>query len=338
MNNYIFFILETKYIMRICIFASEVSALIDKNRYKSREDAYIDIWKRYDNKSYRMCMDHNEYEPPTTVRKRKLVNLENQREVEVQKKIKNLVQPDVSSDQVEAFIMSDPICASLNVTEKNNKVSQLVEILRDESIISVQEKTERCQRVIPTINDTIIKSIGDQRVDPSLPQVIADSSLERFVTDTIHTTIGQQQEDTSINRYEKTNNVVVKDRNKRGYRKYIDGFFIYGKVDGIREDGYIVEHKQRINRLFGRIIEREKIQLYIYMFLTDTTKAILIETYGSNQQSYELDFDESVWNTYKKMLTSAVHDLYDMLRSPDKRNELIMTYNEGGTRAVGSKG
>ena len=325
------FLLETKYTMRICIFASEVSALIGKNRYKSREDAYIDIWKRCDNKSYRMCMEQNEYEPPTTVRKRKLDDLENQRGMDVQKKIKKLVQPDVSPDQIEAFIMSDPICASLNINEKKNKVTQLVEILRDESIISVQEKTERCKRVMPTINDTIIQSIDDQRVNPSLPQVIADSSLVQFVTDTIHTTIGQQQEDTSINRYEKTSNLLVKERNKRGYSKYIDSFCIYGKVDGIREDGYIVEHKQRINRLFGRIIEREKIQLYIYMFLTDTTKAILIETYGSIQQSYELDFDESVWNTYKKMLTSAVHDLYDMLRSPDKRNEFIMTYTEGLT-------
>jgi len=214
------------------------------------------------------------------------------------------------------------------VSAKKEKITKLVDIIHDESIKSKKEKTCLCEQVIPTINDTILKSIQEETVDPALETITVDQSVTKFITDTIHTTIGQQQEDKSINRYEQDNQVRVIDRNKRTYKKTMSDFIVYGKVDGIQEDDQIIEHKQRMNRLFGRIVEREKIQLYVYMYLTGITKATLVETYRSSQQSYSLEFEQDTWRMYKQSLTEAIHELRNILASSDRKRTLLTKTNE----------
>ena len=53
-------------------------------------------------------------------------------------------------------------------------------------------------------------------------------------------------------------------------------FVLIGEVDGFLDDGTIVEIKNRKNRLFKRIYNYEKVQMYAYLYLWNRDRCILI--------------------------------------------------------------
>jgi glutaredoxin 2 len=88
---------------------------------------------------------------------------------------------------------------------------------------------------------------------------------------------------------------------------------ISGRVDGIQED-CVVEHKQRRYRLFGKVTQRENIQLYVYMYLTGLKTSKLVETFGDKQLVHIVDFDSGVWDAYIARISEAVQELSDILK------------------------
>ena len=85
---------------------------------------------------------------------------------------------------------------------------------------------------------------------------------------------GNLFEKKGINQYEKKTNRVVTARNSEMFEKTITTTSDYtvvirAKVDGIdRENDCLIEHKNRVRRLFEEIPDYEKVQLEIYMRLT----------------------------------------------------------------------
>jgi hypothetical protein len=123
---------------------------------------------------------------------------------------------------------------------------------------------------------------------------------------------GKEKESVNLNDLEKKENIKIVQRNASFMKKNLcdlttqDGqkyvVVVGGKVDGIVEEtSTLVETKNRQRRLFGEIPLYEKVQLEMYMFLTDTRSIMHIEHYGgqSNKTLYNADsafFDEIVKN------------------------------------------
>ena len=59
---------------------------------------------------------------------------------------------------------------------------------------------------------------------------------------------------------------------------------------------YVVETKNRANRLFNRIPDYEKVQLNAYMFLIEKDKSLHIENYNEESNEVEYDFDKCFWD------------------------------------------
>ena len=72
-------------------------------------------------------------------------------------------------------------------------------------------------------------------------------------------------------------------------------FKLFGRLDGLRDDGAVVETKNRRNRIFGYVPTYERIQLHTYMVLTSTKHAVLVENFEEHQQTHDVLFDESFW-------------------------------------------
>ena len=70
---------------------------------------------------------------------------------------------------------------------------------------------------------------------------------------------------------------------------------IRGKVDGIA-DGYIVESKNRTNRLFNTLRPYERVQMEGYMFLTGLNKSVLTEHYDDTSNTIHCIHNEPFWN------------------------------------------
>ena len=76
-------------------------------------------------------------------------------------------------------------------------------------------------------------------------------------------------------------------------------FMLTGKIDRIEEkpDGsrILVEIKNRANRLFGKVVEYENIQVQVYLQLLGLEHARLVEQYNQEIASYEVPRDDALW-------------------------------------------
>ncbi len=81
---------------------------------------------------------------------------------------------------------------------------------------------------------------------------------------------------------------------------------IIGKIDGRDEQGNIVETKNRRNRLFSVIPLYEKVQLEVYMWLTDTKQTTHIQNYNGKSKVTRYDHDDTIWNKIIYGLESIV--------------------------------
>lgn len=98
---------------------------------------------------------------------------------------------------------------------------------------------------------------------------------------------GLQMEESSIQEIEKRLQVVISERNTKTWKKKIYhptyDLWIHGKVDGIDNKNRVVETKNRCSHLFFDIPSYEKVQLELYMWLTNTTECIHAEMFQSIQ-------------------------------------------------------
>ena len=113
---------------------------------------------------------------------------------------------------------------------------------------------------------------------------------------------GTLKEESNLNSMETECGQSVRDRNTQLFRHALDTVagrrvILVGRIDGRREDGHIVEVKERRNRLFHCIPLYEKVQLCAYMVLTGTHHAILRERFDSQCKDHAFDFDSTLWDT-----------------------------------------
>ena len=71
---------------------------------------------------------------------------------------------------------------------------------------------------------------------------------------------------------------------------------ITGKVDGLDEQGRVVETKHRRRRLFNKIPLYERVQLEVYMWLTNTRECVHIENFGSSSNNLIYRHDDELWS------------------------------------------
>jgi hypothetical protein len=70
---------------------------------------------------------------------------------------------------------------------------------------------------------------------------------------------------------------------------------LVGLIDGRRGEDSIIEIKNRQKRLFGYVPLYEYIQCQVYMKLTGTEKCTLIEQFGDESNSFDLEFSYTMW-------------------------------------------
>jgi 23S rRNA pseudoU1915 N3-methylase RlmH len=95
----------------------------------------------------------------------------------------------------------------------------------------------------------------------------------------------------------KSNNLITYMSTIHETDKFI--YVLIGAVDGFHaETGGVVETKHRKSRLFEEVKDYERIQVEVYMHLTDTqdVTATLLENYIGESSSQEIVHDKELWN------------------------------------------
>ena len=139
----------------------------------------------------------------------------------------------------------------------------------------------------------------------------------------IYTEIGKDKEDDGLDQHAKKTGRDVGRRNNKFYRLDGNGFVIWGMIDGYDETtGTVIEHKQRQNRLFRGIPGYERVQCFLYMKMTNSTRATLVQTYGDQQSSFDVSWDADEWADIETGLDEVVSNLNQLKNDMRTRIEL----------------
>lgn len=162
-----------------------------------------------------------------------------------------------------------------------------------------------------------------------------DQSDKKKIEDSIinltNTGFGTKNESRSIHIYTQmtgTPVINISDFYKRillksnGYNWYVGG-----KIDGICSDKTIIEVKNRMHKLFYNLREYEKIQTYSYMFILESHKSQLVETYMKGQQPevniIDVKFEEIYWNYIYHRITQFVEYFNEFMKDDKLKEQLL---------------
>ena len=155
--------------------------------------------------------------------------------------------------------------------------------------------------------------------------------IEESIINLTNTGFGTKNESRSIHIYTQMTGIPVmniSDFYKRilmkseGYNWYVGG-----KIDGICSDKTIIEVKNRMHKLFYNLREYEKIQTYCYMFILESNKSQLVETYMKGQQPevniIDVEFEEIYWNYIYHRITQFIEYFNNFMKNDELKIKLL---------------
>lgn len=152
----------------------------------------------------------------------------------------------------------------------------------------------------------------EERVVETVLQTI-ESSQQRQIVDGIkeyvNTSRGCALENDVANKYEERNKCSVKERNANMYYEVIrfdddHSIRIGGRIDGVDADNSkLVEIKCRRYKFLG-IRDYEKVQLELYLRMTDLKTAVLVERFEGEQREHEYVRNDQFFELIRRGLSS----------------------------------
>lgn len=148
--------------------------------------------------------------------------------------------------------------------------------------------------------------------------------LEKCVTSKFNTSLGINKENDAIRSLEESLGEPI-NRDQTLYKRCLvkDEWYLCGRVDGISASGVVVEVKNRVKRLFGKVPNYERIQVLCYMHLLQRQKAVLAECYEGQLKHYHLEYDDEEWKKIESGLTDFVQYMETLMKSEEDRERLF---------------
>ena len=134
------------------------------------------------------------------------------------------------------------------------------------------------------------------------------------------------------------NNVLRQFEEKRGVRVMEDRRFykrklfsteslnwsIGGRIDGIMEDGTIVEIKNRIYRLFYKLRDYERVQIQSYMYIFRAEQGVLVEAKGGQINSIDVEFNDEAYEEIKDRIRRFASFFNEFIGNFEMKKKLLI--------------
>ena len=221
------------------------------------------------------------------------------------KKLKRVDKNEQNKEIIKGLEINDLIKTAITSTNNNDRTKVLK---------TVEEKIRKKYSSVPEVErKKIIKNVKNQ----------ADFLIK--------TEIGTKTENDALDTFEQDNNIKITSRNDELFYDYIDSEHVKlkmgGKIDGVNEtEKVLIEHKQRLNRLFDSIPLYEVYQMYLYMNFTGMEKVVLIQSYKDQQTSIELEWNDEFYEIIVEKIRESLEKYYQLVTNPKKLENLIKKY------------
>lgn len=167
---------------------------------------------------------------------------------------------------------------------------------------------------------TIIESLGDK----------ISQETTKDIRSFVHTERGKNSEEKSLNTMQVEMKQKINQRNTKFYKEYLrydkgkKRVMIGGKVDGIAEDGTLIEMKNRQYKLFDKIPDYEMVQIHVYMYLTKMSKCNLIQCFRDENSQKIIEFDSDYWKEILRRLYIFSAEMEELFLDEKKQDKLLM--------------
>lgn len=294
-------------VSNIVLFASEIASVCELHPYRKVHETFTAVLKRI---SVDKEIETNDERIETMIKKIDIndtiatlideaASAETIKDVEVSvKQIESTVPKSLVPKINIALKLIDTVSAVETLEEANNIIQSIKDVPEIATLIEEASVAETVAKV---------KEVA-KKIEAAMPETISKSDRQEIVKSIesqMNRGFGTKQEAPAIKQYETQQKASVGKRNDKFHKRKItsiDGHTIYigGKVDGIKEDGTVIEVKNRMRRFFDPLPEYDVIQLQTYLFILKATKGELVEQLkGSkvNIKTTEVEVDSDMWNT-----------------------------------------
>ena len=286
----------------ITINASEIAALVGKNPYKDPEEAIQDLLNR------------NVHKTPDTETQRTLEICKDDKEAQrLHQEMVARARHTKSSE--EAARVKTEYHQKIEGVEKS-RVAQIGQE-HDQSVKKIDEEFEKKTREACTRGQKL--QVQAEKADAIIEvqsQVMKKTHeiqsqmthMKNVGTRKTNTSFGTRHEGDVGEMYHKQTGLRIEKDNARKFWEFMPGFGIVGRFDGFNEEGTLVEIKNRMRRLFGTVVEYEKVQIHVYMAMSRKTQAQLVERYQDQIMVHEVEFDQ-------QFMDGVLDELKDICKS-----------------------
>jgi hypothetical protein len=266
----------------VCIFVSEVAALIGRNRYKSSEEAMITVMNR-------SKLDHP-------------LSKEKQEKEEKLTAVVSHVQACVSTPAPQATVA---------------KVATQHKI--DAAVLAEAVKAPETQH-LPAPVKAAVQAVKETVKKEALQAAIVKNNVpEKMAVEAVRSKEacdhGTKNEETTRQLYNQRHHGTARFDQKAVKKTFVTPngyeYILFGRLDGY-EDDCVVEYKNRMRRLFKHVPDYEMPQLYAYMALTSTKRAKQVEQFGDDTLVHEVRFDEEEWERIHAAMDNVVDKMHNI--------------------------
>lgn len=266
------------------INASDVAALIGKNKYKSKEEVFE-----------RIAIEHGliEAEESTLI-----AEIESKLSPEIEQ-----VLVSTGKDVETTMNAYERSAEKLIITDSVLRVMSLKPILN--APVETPTDVQSALSVICAVSDTKEHAIEQAIQHPIIQKFLKESKQITECAKSINTLRGQKLEETSTDAYQSRSKVEVTHRNSKCYIYRKNSWMIAGRVDGLT-DIAVVETKTR-RRVWNSPPEYDIIQLRCYMKLCNRQIGILNEQFpdGTSRET-RIQWNDSLWTSIEDKIDLAI--------------------------------
>jgi hypothetical protein len=288
----------------LLIFASEVAAFVGKNPYKPQWDAFERVWARAYSEQYAEDVETDEV----------AMELDRVQERAVAVAAAVSAQPGATVHDVQAAerAVKEAVCehADKEVRTRLQEAAALLNVaFADDAPLSATAAT--LGAAAQARENVVAQTLVQQAAKFELQRADAVAKAASGV----RCAFGTAKEAGSREQLVKSTGVQVKHSNQ--FHKLRLGTMPYarqpwgigGRLDGLDEQGRVVEIKNRTRRFFPAIPEYERIQVACYMQLLKTRHAVIVEQLNGAQRRTEVEQDDAAWEAIREQLEHVVHVL-----------------------------
>lgn len=284
-------------IKRVCVFVSKLASFIGCHKYQPQENTFDELLDKISGKDKINYSDN----------RISLISLPILSEcVSVNESGYKVIDNVKATKEIEKLLKSK--CDDKQLLEINKLINveppEIKEIKNGDMQTNIIKSESKSEPDKSAISEPITKDKIHEKLNKLKESIKLDLDAPE---ETQWICQGIEKEGGRLDKLEKELKGKIVNRNtKGGYYEMSNNSYIYGKCDGILDD-IIIETKERKNRLFGKVQDYEKIQIYAYMKIFKLKKAKLVENFENETKTYDIKYEQKYWDMIKTKYDDAIN-------------------------------